>query len=100
MDRKNAVAFTGHRPQKFPWRYQEADPKCVALKAYQKVVTLQHTIFVIRPADIDDRIGLFQYGAVEGQTSDRRYPKRISPVIACPGYRNVPITQVIGTSVL
>ena len=33
MDRKNAVAFTGHRPQKFPWRYQEADPKCVALKA-------------------------------------------------------------------
>ena len=33
MDRKNAVAFTGHRPQKFPWRYHEADPKCVALKA-------------------------------------------------------------------
>ena len=25
-------AFTGHRPQKFPWGYNEADTKCVALK--------------------------------------------------------------------
>ena len=25
-------AFTGHRPQKFPWRYDEADSRCVALK--------------------------------------------------------------------
>ena len=33
MDYKNAAAFTGHRPQKFPWRYHEADPRCVALKA-------------------------------------------------------------------
>lgn len=23
----------GHRPYKFPWRYNEADPRCVALKA-------------------------------------------------------------------
>ena len=26
-------AFTGHRPHKFPWKYNEADPRCVALKA-------------------------------------------------------------------
>ena len=26
-------AFTGHRPGKLPWRYDEADSRCVALKA-------------------------------------------------------------------
>jgi len=25
-------AFTGHRPHKFPWRYDESDSRCVALK--------------------------------------------------------------------
>ncbi len=25
-------AFTGHRPKKFPWGYDEADVRCVALK--------------------------------------------------------------------
>ena len=29
----NCCAFTGHRPHKFPWRYNEADERCVALKA-------------------------------------------------------------------
>lgn len=28
-----ACAFTGHRPSKFPWRYDETDSRCVALKA-------------------------------------------------------------------
>ena len=27
-----SCAFSGHRPQKFPWRYDEADSRCVALK--------------------------------------------------------------------
>lgn len=27
-----SCAFTGHRPSKFPWRYDEADSRCVALK--------------------------------------------------------------------
>lgn len=27
-----SCAFTGHRPRKFPWRYNEADNRCVALK--------------------------------------------------------------------
>lgn len=26
-------AFTGHRPHKFPWKYDETDSRCVALKA-------------------------------------------------------------------
>ena len=25
-------AFTGHRPCKFPWKYDETDSRCVALK--------------------------------------------------------------------
>ncbi len=34
FDRENlSCAFTGHRPHKFPWRYNEADERCVALKA-------------------------------------------------------------------
>ncbi len=28
-----SCAFTGHRPSKFPWRYDETDSRCVALKA-------------------------------------------------------------------
>lgn len=30
---KPCCAFTGHRPHKFPWRYDESDDRCVALKA-------------------------------------------------------------------
>lgn len=28
-----SCAFTGHRPSKFPWRYDETDSRCVNLKA-------------------------------------------------------------------
>ena len=29
---KKCCAFTGHRPKKFPWGYNESDARCVALK--------------------------------------------------------------------
>ena len=29
---EKCCAFTGHRPSKFPWGYNEADARCVALK--------------------------------------------------------------------
>ena len=29
----SCCAFTGHRPHKLPWRYNEADGRCLALKA-------------------------------------------------------------------
>lgn len=32
LNDKKAVAFTGHRPSKFPWRYNETDSRCIALK--------------------------------------------------------------------
>ena len=30
--RRKSCAFTGHRPQKYPWRYDETDERCVKLK--------------------------------------------------------------------
>lgn len=32
MDREMTCCFTGHRPGKLPWGYQEEDPRCEALK--------------------------------------------------------------------
>lgn len=29
---ERCCAFTGHRPKKFPWGYDETDVRCVALK--------------------------------------------------------------------
>ena len=37
MEEKNELsrccAFTGHRPKKLPWKYDEKDARCIALKA-------------------------------------------------------------------
>ena len=30
--RENSCCFTGHRPEKLPWRYNESDPRCLDLK--------------------------------------------------------------------
>ena len=38
-----ACAFTGHRPSKLPWRYNETDSRCVALKM---VLTEQITALI------------------------------------------------------
>ena len=32
MNRDNTCCFTGHRPEKLPWRDNEEDPRCLALK--------------------------------------------------------------------
>ena len=32
MDPKKTCCFTGHRPDKLPWREDESDPRCVRLK--------------------------------------------------------------------
>ncbi len=32
MDRTKTCSFTGHRPEKLPWRFDESDPRCVDLK--------------------------------------------------------------------
>ena len=33
MDREKTCSFTGHRPEKLPWRDNEEDPRCLELKA-------------------------------------------------------------------
>ena len=32
MNRETTCRFTGHRPEKLPWRGDESDPRCLALK--------------------------------------------------------------------
>ena len=31
--KRRICAFSGHRPSKFPWKYDETDMRCVKLKA-------------------------------------------------------------------
>ena len=42
-------AFTGHRPHKLPWKYNEADERCVGLKA-----ALEKQIVAIVEAGVAD----------------------------------------------
>jgi len=32
IDKQRTCSFTGHRPHKLPWGYNEADPRCVDMK--------------------------------------------------------------------
>lgn len=32
LEREHTCCFTGHRPSKLPWGYDERDPRCLALK--------------------------------------------------------------------
>lgn len=42
-------AFTGHRPHKFPWKDNEADPRCMALKE-----TLEEQIAILAGAGVTE----------------------------------------------
>ena len=55
----NSCAFTGHRPYKFPWRYDESDERCVKLKEMlseqiEKLVDLGMTDFLSGMAEGTD----------------------------------------------
>ena len=41
----SCCAFTGHRPHKFPWKHNEDDERCVALKAFltEQITALTET---------------------------------------------------------
>ena len=57
-------AFTGHRPHKLPWKYNEADPRCAALKE-----TLAEQITTLAGA------GVMEYftGGADGCLIDRNH---------------------------
>lgn len=58
----NSCAFTGHRPHKFPWRYNEADERCVALKA-----ALTEQIIALTDAGVTDFYAREQMAWTAGQ---------------------------------
>jgi len=41
--RQESCCFTGHRPDKLPWRYNEEDPRCLALK--EKLTTVVEEVY-------------------------------------------------------
>ena len=49
LDANRCCAFTGHRPAKFPWKYDEKAPRCVELKA-----VLAHQIDKLAAAGVTD----------------------------------------------
>ena len=64
----NSCAFTGHRPHKFPWRYNEADERCVALKA-----ALTKQIMTLVDAGVTD----FYCGGADGVDCWAATPLRV-----------------------
>ena len=54
---KNSCAFSGHRPKKFPWGYDESDSRCMELKA-----VLEREIQKLIEAGVTD----FYTGMAEG----------------------------------
>ena len=80
-------AFTGHRPQNLPWGENEADARCLALKA----LLLKTTRTLIQ-----EGCSLFLCGMARGcdtyfaetvlQLRDETYPGiRLAAVVPCPG---------------
>ena len=41
--RQESCCFTGHRPSKLPWRYDESDPRCLTLK--QRILDVVETAY-------------------------------------------------------
>ena len=52
--RRKICAFTGHRPRKFPWKYDETDSRCVKLK---EALSAQITTLIDRDGVTDVLVG-------------------------------------------
>ena len=66
----SCCAFTGHRPHKLPWRYNEADSRCLALKA-----ALSEQITRLVDAGVTD----FYSGGAEKEESCTETPSDSTP---------------------
>ena len=81
-----SCAFTGHRPHKFPWKYDEADSRCLALKT-----ALREQIVCLADVEITN----FYSGMAEGtdiwaaeivlELCDKGYPLQLHCVLPCKG---------------
>ena len=43
--KQESCCFTGHRPAKLPWRYDESDPRCLRLK--DRIVALPYVLIYV-----------------------------------------------------
>ena len=83
MPRESTACFTGHRPEKLPWGYNEADMRCFVLKAELSKMILQaygcgYTHFIAGGA-----LGADMYAAEAVLTLREQYPE-ITLEIAIP----------------
>lgn len=85
-DLQKCCAFTGHRPQKFPWKYNEKDERCIALKA-----VLTEQIVRLAAAGVTDfytgmALGVDTWAAVAVLELRERDPAvRLHCVLPCEG---------------
>ena len=82
-DWRHSVAFTGHRPQKLPFGFDEADPRCVDFKrrlcnSIEMMILEGYTHFISGRA-----LGMDMYAAEAVLTLREQYPE-ITLEIAIP----------------
>lgn len=82
-DWRHSVAFTGHRPQKLPFGFDEADPRCVDFKrrlcnSIEMMILEGYTHFISGGA-----LGMDMYAAEAVLTLREQYPE-ITLEIAIP----------------
>lgn len=85
---KQTCSFTGHRPEKLPWGFDEADPRCTALK-----IMMEQQLRRLCDA------GVHRYFCGMAQGTDRyfleilirlkaEYPLTLEAAIPCPSQPN------------
>lgn len=82
-DWRHSVAFTGHRPQKLPFGFDETDPRCVDFKrrlcnSIEMMILEEYTHFISGGA-----LGMDMYAAEAVLTLREQYPE-ITLEIAIP----------------
>lgn len=86
---ENCCAFTGHRPKKFPWGYDETDARCIALKKalageIAQLADAGYTDFLSGMAE-----GVDTWAAMEVLALKKERPAlKLHCILPCPGQAN------------
>lgn len=86
---ENCCAFTGHRPKKFPWGYDESDARCIALKKalageIARLADAGYTDFFSGMAE-----GVDTWAAMEVLALKKERPAlKLHCILPCPGQAN------------